>query len=242
MCSGTISTLNSDYFPKQNQLTFLTETQKLLFFLPLFLSFFLFFSFPSLTSFFLLIVGVDGYCYTWPHSVTPALARTYTHTDYQKKSFWTRFRSVAETAQHSQQSDIHALQQHSNPQPQHASGRRPVPQNAQPLGSSRSFCCDYKYYFKLFVTKFVLQGRVMAQTVAWHWDSVTPSSTRILQFFLVTFPTTFQTPIHLNINLIKRQPGAIWEHSNKEMLFGIKGNKGQKSNFTLLSSSRVLTV
>jgi len=62
MCSGTISTLNSDYFPKQNQLTFVTETQKLLLFLPSFLL--LFFPFPNLTSFFLLIVGVDGYCYT----------------------------------------------------------------------------------------------------------------------------------------------------------------------------------
>ena len=82
----------------------------------------------------------------------------------------------------------------------------------------------------------------MAPTVEWHWDRVSPASFRVLQVFIVRFPTTFQTPIHLSINLIKRQPGAIWEHSNKEMLFGIKGNNGQKGNFTLLSSSRALTV
>ena len=149
---------------------------------------------------------------------------------------------MADTAQHPQQTDIHALQQHSNPQSQQASGCIPMPQNAQPVGSCRSVCCDYKYYFKLIVTKFMLQGRVMAQTVEWHWDSVSPSSSRVLQFFLVRSPTMFQTPIHLHINLIKRQPGAIWEHSNKEMFFRIKWDNGQKSNFTLLSSSRVLTV
>jgi hypothetical protein len=46
----------------------------------------------------------------------------------------------------------------------------------------------------------------------------------------------------VNNILIKRQAGANWEHSNKEALFRMAGNNGQKSNFTLLSSSRVLTV
>jgi hypothetical protein len=71
---------------------------------------------------------------------------------------------------------------------------------------------------------------------------VSPLPPPVFQFFPVSFPATFQTPIHMNNVLIKRQVGAIWEHSNKETLFRTAGNNGQKSNFALLSSSRVLTV
>ena len=54
----------------------------LFFFLSFFLSFFFFFlSFLVLTSFYLLVLGVEGYCFTWLHSMkhTP---HTHTHTPH----------------------------------------------------------------------------------------------------------------------------------------------------------------
>jgi hypothetical protein len=60
--------------------------------------------FLSLSSFYLPIVGIEGYCFITQHS------RTHTHT-HSVRFLWTSDRPVAETSdntQHSQETDIHA--------------------------------------------------------------------------------------------------------------------------------------
>ena len=108
------------------------------------------------------------------------------------------------------------------------------------------FTVTYKYYFKPFVTLFVLQGRAMAQTVCRlrsNTETVSllppPKSTSV---FPCQVSDNVPTPVHRNLILIKRQAGAIWERPNKATLFRITGDIEQKGNFTLLSSSRALTL
>ena len=84
--------------------------------LPFFLSVFL-----IMTSFYLLIVGIDGYCYSWLHSMTNI---------HSVGLPWTRDRPVAKSS--TWQHTIVTRDRHQcpgrdlNPQCQQASGRRPT--------------------------------------------------------------------------------------------------------------------
>jgi hypothetical protein len=88
----------------------------------------IFLSLLVLTSFCLLIFGVEGNCCTWSHSVTHTHAHTHTHS---VGLLWTRDRPVPETPtwQHTTFTrDRHPRpRRDSNPQSQQASDRRSMP-------------------------------------------------------------------------------------------------------------------
>jgi hypothetical protein len=92
-----------------------------------FLSFVLIF-----TPFYLLILGVESYCSTFPHSMTHA----HTHS---VGLFWTMDEPVAETATWQQTTlsteRYPCPRRDSNPHSQQASGCRPTPQTVRLLGS-----------------------------------------------------------------------------------------------------------
>ena len=81
--------------------------------------------------FYLLFVGVEGYCCTWSHLMTQT---------HWVGCPWTRDRPVTETTtwQHTTFSrDKHPCpRRDSNPQSQQANGRRHTPQTARPPGSA----------------------------------------------------------------------------------------------------------
>jgi hypothetical protein len=93
--------------------------------------------FNSLTSFYLITVGVGGYCCTWSHSVT------HTHS---VGLLWTRDQPMAETStwQHTTvtRDSYPCPRLDSNPQSQEASGYRLTPSTTQPSESAKClFLC-----------------------------------------------------------------------------------------------------
>jgi len=89
------------------------------FFLPSFLSIF----FLILTSFYLTVVGVEGYCCTWSHSMTHTHKLSRTPLDEELA-----FRRDLSTWKHTTLTgDRHLCpQQDSNPKSQQANARRPT--------------------------------------------------------------------------------------------------------------------
>ena len=83
-------------------------------------------SFLIMTFFWLLLVGVESYCFTWSYTVA--------HTD-SVGILWTTDKPVAETCtwQHKTltRDRYWSSQRDSNPQSQHASSRRPAPYKAR---------------------------------------------------------------------------------------------------------------
>ena len=82
--------------------------------------------FVILTCDYLLIVGVEGYCCTWSHSI----AHTHTHTRQDSSRRWIgpSQRPLPNNTQHSQETGRHPCHRwHSNPQSQQLSGRRSTP-------------------------------------------------------------------------------------------------------------------
>jgi hypothetical protein len=99
-----------------------------------YISFFL--SFLVLTSFYLLTVGVEVIV-----ALDHTQGHTHTHTwyDSSRRGIDPSQRPLPDNTQHSQQTDIHATRQDSNPQSQQASGRRPTRKMARPPGSAGWF-------------------------------------------------------------------------------------------------------
>ena len=106
--------------------------------------------FLSLTYFCLLIVGAEGYCCTWSHSMT--------HT-HPVGLLWTRDRPAAEASsctRHTTHNRLTSLPPAGlKPQPRQASGRRPTLSTAWPPGlvTSDDKVMEYPKYPKYLMTK-----------------------------------------------------------------------------------------
>ena len=69
------------------------------------------------------------------HEVSRSHSTTHHNRQYSSARVFSSSQiSLPDNTQHSQQTDIHASWWDSNPQSQQASGRRPTPQTARPLG------------------------------------------------------------------------------------------------------------